>query len=249
VSDTSCTANGYAVGAAPPATYAITGTVTTGLTVVYAALATPTGSPTNCTINNGAGFPKYTTVQNNTILAVNRFNIEAVTQWWLPISNYFLNNVFADNDSGKGSDVTCVPISAGEGSPSFACWDTNTFEFYGNVMTGRDAADWGNGIPIDPLNLCSGSNCANIFPSLSSSYPAGSCGGSTGAGQVAAAPFNCSLMALPWSTNFSLSNLSSMSGSYATQGVSATQLNQAITQTEYVCPTGANCGTHGPYPD
>ena len=56
-------------------------------------------------------------------------------------------------------------------------------------------------------------------------------------------------MALPWSANFSLGNLSSMSGSYANQGVSATQLNQAMTQTEYVCPTGANCGTHGPYPD
>jgi hypothetical protein len=249
VSDTSCTANGYAVGAAPPATYAIAGTVTTGLTVVYPVSATPTGSPSNCIINNGAGFPKYTTVQNNTILAVNSFNIEAVAQWWLPISNSFFNNVFADNDIGKGSDVTCVPIGAGEGSPSFACWDTNTFEFYGNVMTGRNAADWGNGIPIDPLNLCSGSNCANIFPSLSSSYPAGSCGGSTGAGQVAAAPFNCSLMALPWSSNFSLSNLSSMSGSYTTQGVSTTQLNQAMKQTEYVCPTGANCGTHGPFPD
>jgi hypothetical protein len=249
VSDTSCTANGYAVGDSPPATYAMTGTVTTGLTVVYTVSAVPAGSPSNCTINNGAGFPKYTTVQSNTILAVNGFDLEAGAQWWLPISNSFFNNVFADNDSGKESDVDCVPIGAGEGSPSFACWDTNTFEFYGNVMTGRNATDWGNGIPIDPLNLCGGSNCANIFPSLTSSYPTGSCGGSSGTGQVAVAPVNCPLMALPWSTNFSLSNLSSMSGSYATQGVSATQLNRAMTQTEYVCPAGANCGTHGPYPD
>ena len=197
VSDTSCMANGYAVGASPPATYAMTGTITTGLTVVYTLSATPTGSLTNCVIDNGAGFPKYTTVQNNTILAVNSFNIQAGAQWWLPISNSFFNNVFADNDSGKASDVDCVPIGPGEGSPSFACWDTNTFEFYGNVLEGRSAANWGNGIPIDPLNLCVGSNCANIFPSLTSSYPAGSCGGSSGAGQVAVAPFNCPLMAAP----------------------------------------------------
>ena len=220
----------------------------TGLTVVYQVAAQPSASSANCIINNGAGFPKYNTVQNNTFMAANAFNIEVTNQWWQPISNHFVNNVFADNDSGKSSDFFCVPISAGEGYPSYPCMDANTFEFYGNVLTGRTASNWNSGTAVDPLNLCT-SGCANIFPALSGSYPTGSCGGSTGAGQTAVAPFDCPLMALPWSNNFSLSNLSSMGGSYAAQGVNATQLNQAMTQTEYVCPAGANCGTHGPYPD
>jgi hypothetical protein len=258
--DTTCTTNGYAVGATS-ATYAITGTITTGLTVVYSLPAgqQPSAPSANCTINNGAGFPKFTTLQNNTFLSPNIFNIVAGANWWLPISNYFFNNVFADNDNGHVSNVFCNSFTY-EGTAAFPCWDGNTFEFYQNVLQGRSSANWS-------VVNCPGGSCVNAFPasvncsgasadpsclgyagfmglSPTVTYPSGACvyDGSN--------PFNCPLMALPWANNFTYTNVSYVgSSSYSTQGVNTTQLDTAMTQTEYVCPTGANCGTHGPYPD
>jgi hypothetical protein len=246
---TNCAAGGYAVGATA-ATYAVAGTIPNELTVVYQVAHQPAAVSATCIVNNGAGFPKYTTFQNNTVLAVNAFDIENSAQWWLPISNYFFNNVFADKDSGQGSDVLCTAVSGGEGYASYPCWDANTFEFYGNALAGRSPGNWNSGMAVDPLGLCAGTGCANVFPALSGSYPASSCGGSSGAGQAAAAPFNCPMMAAPWANNFSLSGLAALSPSgLAGQGVNSGQLQKALTQTEYVCPAGANCGTHGPYPD
>ena len=257
--DTSCTTNGYAVGATS-ATYATVGTITTGLTVTYQVPTQPTAATANCIINNGAGFPKDTTFQNNTVLSPSVIDIEAANQWWQPISNDFYNNVFADNDTGKGSDLDCVPISAGEGSPSFACWDSNTFAFYSNVLTTRHPSNW------SAVN-CPGGSCTNYFPtsvncvgaaadptclgyagfmgpSPAVTYPTGACAydGSN--------PFNCPLMALPWANNFTYTDVSYVgSSSYSTQGVNTSVLNTVMTQTEYVCPSGDNCGTHGPFPD
>ena len=257
--DTTCVTNGYAVGATS-ATYAITGTITTGLTVVYPVATQPSASTANCIINNGAGFPKFTTVQNNTFLSPNVIDIQPEQQWWQSVSNDFVNNVFADNDSGLQSDAFCATSSNGEGTPSFPCWGNNTFEFYQNVMMGRNSAKW------NVVN-CPGGACSNSFPATVNctgssadptclgytgfmgsfptiTYPSGACvfDGSN--------PFDCPLMALPWANNFTYTNVSYVgSSSYLTQGVNTTQLNTAMTQTEYVCPIGANCGTHGPYPD
>ncbi len=257
--DATCTTNGYAVGATS-ATYAIAGTITTGLTVVYQVATRPSSSSANCIINNGAGFPKYTTVQNNTFLSPNIFDIQAGTGvWWQPISNYFFNNVWADNDSGNFSDLFCSSSPPG-GTTSFACWDANTFEFYGNVLQGRTSSKWS-------VVNCPGGSCANAFPatvncsgtsadptclgyagfmgsSPSVTYPSGACvyDGSN--------PFNCPLMALPWANNLTYTDVSYVdSSTYSTQGANTTQLNTAMTQNEYVCPAGANCGPHGPYPD
>jgi len=257
--DTTCSTNGYTVGATS-ATYAVVGTITTGLTVAYQVSTQPSAASANCIINNGAGFPKYTTFQNNTVLSPNVIDIEAVNQWWQPISNDFVSNVYADNDAGKGSDLDCVPISSGEGTPSFACWDGNTFEFYSNILTARNAANWS-------VVNCPGGTCVNYFPtsvncansaadptclgyagfmgsSPALTYPTGACAydGSN--------PFNCPLMALPWANNFTYTDVSYVgSSSYSAQGVNTTTLNNVMTETEYVCPSGGNCGSHGPYPD
>lgn len=257
--DTTCTTNGYAVGATS-ATYAIAGTVTTGLSVVYQMTAQPSASSANCIINNGAGFPKYTTVQNNTFLAPSVVDIQAEQEWWQPISNSFFNNVFADNDGGLESDVFCATSSGGEGVASFPCWDNNTFEFYQNVLLGRSSANWS-------VVNCPGGSCGNAFPATvncSGSSADPTCLGYTGfmgpsptvtypssaCTYDGSNPFNCPLMALPWANNFAYTDVSyAGSSSYSTLGVSTTQLDTAMTQTEYVCPTDANCGAHGPYPD
>jgi hypothetical protein len=255
--DVTCATNGYAVGSTS-ATYAIAGTVTTGLIIKYPnnGLDDSSGA-TQCMTNNGAGFPKYTTIQNNTILAPNLSAITAYNTWWQPISNLFWNNVFATNDPSNVSDVYCS--NNGGGTVAFACWDNNTFEFYLNVLTGRNPSAWS-------VVNCPGANCANSFPTTVNcsgstatagclgytgfmgptpavTYPTGSCANGN-------APFNCPLMALPWANNLTLSDLSYVgTSSYSTQGVDTTKVNTAMTQTEYVCPTGATCGTHGPYPD
>lgn len=230
--DTSCASNGYAVGA-NSATYAIAGTVPTGLTVKYQVATQPSATSANCLVNNGAGFPKYMTVQNNTILAPNVFAITSFNQFYQPISNLFFNNVFADNDPSTKSYVY-GESPAGEGTIAFESWDANTFEFYANVLMGRNSSNWS-------VVNCPGGSCANSFPALTGSFPTGACSN-------ASAPFNCTLMALPWANNFSLSGVASMSISSATQGVNTTQLNTAITQNGYVCPAGAPSSCT-PYPD
>lgn len=125
--------------------------------------------------------------------------------------------------------------------------------------------------------LCSGSNCWNeVWPGGStpadlspnadcSAGPVSGCMGWTGftvtggsgltfpAGACTydgSNPLNCPLMGAPWGSNFSLNDLVPLSGSsYTTEGVNVPSMVTAFTQTEYVCPNGANCGTHGPYPD
>lgn len=167
---------------------------------------------------------------------MNAIDIEAAQQWWQPIGNQFFSNVFADNDSGRTSDLFCVPIGAGEGYPSYPCWDANTFQFYNNALMGRSSSNWNSGTPIPSTAA------ANTIPALAGSYPTVSCANTN-------APFNCPLMALPWASNFSLADVAAMSITSSTQGVNVTQLQNVMTQTEYLCPAGANCGIHGPYPD
>ncbi len=258
--DTTCATNGYAVGGAgTSATYAISGTVTTGLTVVYQVAAQPSSPSATCVINNAAGFPKYVTFQNNTVLSPNAFALQADNGWQLSIDNQFFNNVFADNDSGLNSDINCT-AAASEGSLSFECWDSNTLGFYQNVLTSRNSSNWsvvncpgGSCVNAFPISVnCTGSSadptCLGYVGFVGASpiviYPSGACvyDGSN--------PANCPLMALPWADNFTYTDVSYVgSSSYPTQGVNTTQLNTAMTQEKYVCPTGANCGTHGPYPD
>lgn len=242
--DTTCSGHGYAVGLTGqhglpgPATYAVSGTVTTGLTVVYQVNLTPTPGSATCLISNGAGFPKYVTVQNNTFLSPNIFAIQNFSQFWQPIGNLFFNNVFADNDPSPSvkSDVICSGSPSGEGTVAFGCWDSNTFQYYNNVMMGRDPTKW------SAFNCPSGAPCTSSTPALSGSFPTGACPDGN-------APYNCPLMALPWSSNFSLANVAAMSITSATQGVDVTQMSTAFTRNGYVCPLGANCGSTGPFPD
>jgi hypothetical protein len=198
------------------------------------------------------------TLQNNTFLAANVFDIDNFAQWHQPISNYFHDNVFVDNDAGLTSDVYALS-PAGEGTAAFQSWDPASFQYYHNVMQGRNSANWS-------VVNCPGGTCANAFPatvncsastadatcigfagfmgsSPTITYPSGACSNAN-------APFNCPLMALPWANNLTLSNLNYVgSTSYSGQGVNINQLTNAMTQHQYVCPSGASCGTHGPYPD
>jgi hypothetical protein len=255
--DSTCVNNGYATGSTV-ANYAIAGTLANGLTVVYQLTAQPSASSASCFISNAAGLPRFVTIQNNTFLASNVFNIEIFNQWHQPISNYFHDNVFADNDAGVTSDVYALS-PAGEGTTAFQSWDPASFQFYHNVMQGRASANWS--VVNCPGGTCTNSlpstvNCANstadatclgysgfMGSSPTITYPSGACSNAN-------APFNCPLMALPWANNVTLSNLNYVgSSSYSAQGVNINQLTNAMTQHKYVCPSGANCGTHGPYPD
>lgn len=296
-----CSASGYAVGGTPStSTYAIAPTTPASLNVYYQVATQPAAGSATCTINNIAGSPQNVSVQNNTFLSPARFAIQTDYSTQLYINNWFFNNVFADNDPSYGSDLFCNTADNQEGSgsaatkSSFACWDPNTFEFYGNVLAGRNCSYWNNlagtcavdgsgtsyGPAIDPLNLCTapspsyacnnwfpqgglpgsgangGVNCLGVTPdsgclgysgfmsgSPTVTFPPADCA-------AANAPYDCPLMSLPWANNFVSTDVSYLgSSSYQAAGVNTTQLNNAMTQTRYVCPTGANCGPHGPYPD
>src|ERR1019366_6495588 len=169
----------------------------------------PTSSSANCLINIGVGYPKFVTLQNNTFLAPNVFDISTFTVWRQPISNHMHDNVFADNDAGTTSDVY-GGSGIREGTLGFASWDLASFQYYHNVMQGRSSANW------SAVN-CPGGTCTNAFPTTvncSGSTADGTClgysgfmgssptvtypSGATPACSNANAPFNCPLMALPW---------------------------------------------------
>jgi hypothetical protein len=269
--DNTCTASGYAVGSSSAnTTYAQAGTLPNGLTVVYTA-PSPTGTA-KCIIENGAGQPKNVTIQNNTVLSPSLFAITSFGQFWQSSGSRFFKNVFITNDTGRNSDVTCT--NQGGGTSAFTCWDPNTFEYWQNVMPGQLSTAWST---PDPLGLCPG--CLNYFPpnGSPSGFGGGSQGVNCATGTAnpnclgfsgfmngasalvtfptgpcpdANAPYNCPLMSLPYADNLRLSHLSYVgSSSYSAFGVNTAQMTTAMTQTLYICPIGANCGPHGPYPD
>lgn len=162
-----------------------------------------------------------------------------------------------------------------EGLTSLPCWDTSTLSFYSNVLVGRAAAQWtvagttlncpspgcgsfpnfvpaggGPGGAGGGVN-CSGSPTVNCMGytgfeggSPTVTFPTGPCvyDGSD--------PTDCPLMALPWSNNFTLSDVAyDAASSYKTEGVDTSKVTDAMTKGKYVCPTGANCGSTGPFQD
>lgn len=259
--DTTCTANGYSAGT-NSSVVAFTGTIVTGLTVVYQIQTQPSQPTANCLISNQVGLPKNLVVRNNTFLSPNYMAITAFANWYQSINNTFNDNVFISNDSGNHSHMYCT--GKGGGAGSLVCWDLNTLKFYHNVMPQANAANWTGAV----VNCPSGA-CINSFPATvncptatadatcvgysgfmggapSVTYPTGSCvyDGSN--------YFNCPLMALPWANNLTIDNLSYVGSSlFSTQGVDITALKNAFARTKYVC-TGA-CGDgsagHHPYPD
>ncbi len=251
--DTNCTTQGYATTSPTTPIKAVVGDggghftnqYGTGpnMTVVWPSSGT---GAANCLISNAPGPPNGVTFQNNTLLSINRYAITNFGQSWWPINNWFWNNVFADNPAGVASDIECNhPVGGGfgEGTQAFTCWDSQTLEVYKNAFMGHSSTYWNGGTAVDPLGQCS-SGCSNSFPSLAGGYPSGSC---TYDGSH---PLDCPMMALPWSTNFSLSNVAAMSGNPpSTQGVNVTQLTNTATANIYTCPAGLSCGSHGPYPD
>jgi hypothetical protein len=258
--DTTCADNGYATGSTT-ANYAIGETATIGLIVKYNLTSAPAPGITNCLVNNGAGLGRFITLQHNTFLSPNNFAITNFGAWHSPISNFFHDNVFATTDTGASSDVYST-APAGEGTTAFQSWDLASFQFYRNVLENQ-----GTGSNWSVVGCPAGvTDCTNHFPTTvncATSTADGTCLGysgfmgssptvtyPTGACPNGNAPFNCPLMALPWANNLTLSNLAYDATSiYKTQGVDTTQMNTAMTQNGYVCPAGAYCGTHGPYPD
>lgn len=231
-------------------------TLPNSLDVYYNNAGAADAGGTTCLMDNGSGFPKNVQFTNNTILLpdVLSINSKGSGTVWQHISNNFLHNIFAM--TGSNAALTCNGVS-GEGTATggpASCWDLTTLIFTDNVMQGRLLANWppipaaGAVNPVPLTVTCSGptatSTCLGFTGFMSgTAFPTASC-------TATSAPFNCTLMALPWSTNFNLAKLVPVAtSSYATEGADLNALQDAFTRTLYVCPTGANCGTIGPMPD
>lgn len=238
---------------------------------VYYKSANATGSGNACVLSNQAGLPQYVTFQSNTILSpniVNIFNDSTASQAFY---NLIFNNVFMTNDvnnppSTSGtSDLYCTKFNNKEGSASgraASCWDPSTFQFYSNVLTTRNSsssiwpvASQSGGLFPTPGGVVNyfptsfncpsgvGSSCLGFTGFIGSTptitYPSGSC-------PNANAPFNCPLMSAPWKTSnpLTLADLAyDSASSYKTRGANVTAINSLMTGSQYVCPTGAICGT------
>lgn len=191
--DTSCSNNNFAVGATS-ATLACDGVSCSpmnnpvSMDVYYPA---PNASGTAlCSINNGSGFPKNVTYQNNTSLAPDNFALTAFNPPWQSLNNQFFNNIFVTNDatlhgsgdficnsqSGEGNGTGYPSGPVGSPKSSFACLDLNTLGFYNNVLNSRDSRNW------SVIN-CPGGTCTNSFPqnvNCPTSTADGTCIGFTG---------------------------------------------------------------------
>jgi len=243
--DTTCATNGYAAGGYGTApVYAISGTITTGLTVVYQIATQPSASSAACILDNGSGQPRFITLQNQTELCPGPCSLQLDNTWQHSVNNQIFNNVWVDNDPAHASYMHCMGIY--EGMTSLECWDMGTLQFYNNVLEGRDASYWGGTTGVVPVPGIPSTQANNYIPAQTSAWSAATGGGSCV--YDGSNPFNCPLMALPWANNFTLGNVAAMTGS-VTQGASIPQVSNAMTQTQYQCPSGANCGAHGPYPD
>ncbi|MGB0116204.1 MAG: hypothetical protein WBP73_05305 [Terriglobales bacterium] len=224
---------------------------------------------TICELENDSGHPYGSIFANNTVLTPTGEAIVSGGTYRQHYNNYLTHNVFAA-PAGTGSfAITCSHIT-GEGNVALSqCWDTGSLNEYDNLIVNQSSNP--------PTVLCSGSSCWNeVWPSGStpadlspnadcSAGPVSSCMGWTGFTVTGgngltfpggactydgSNPLNCPLMGAPWSSNFALSDLVPLSGSsYTTEGVNVPSMVTAFTQTEYVCPSGGNCGIHGPYPD
>lgn len=231
-----CTDTTYNTGASS-STLAIAPTVPTGLDVYYSNGTTndATGTAT-CQVENSAGWPRGATFQYNTVIGSDIMSIGSNGLTSQHINNRFYHNIFAF-PSGNNAVLACTGVG-GQGTPVFSCWDQTTFNFYDNVIVdpaGTRAAQW---------SVVPSAAAANSFPASTSGFltftgsPLALC---TFDGSD---PKNCPLMALPWSSNFSLSQFLT-----STQGAQIPAITDALTRTVYVCPNGANCGTTGPKAD
>lgn len=232
-----------AVGATNPA----------GLVVEYANIGANDSSGTVCTLENNAGLPHNATFQYNTVLTPGFVSIGSDGQAGQHFNNRFYHNIFATTSSGSNDVLTCITFGT-EGTASFQCWDPTSFNFYDNVLQGRNSASW-SVVPVAAaLNsfpatvTCSGAtataNCLGWTGYMNgTAFPTTSC-------PLANAPTDCPLMALPWSTNFDLSKIAPVATSfYQLQGSNLTTLQDAFTRTIYIAPVGSNVGTTGPFPD
>lgn len=248
--DTTCTTGGYLAGATAAA-LAITPTSPTGLDVYYANTGANESGTSTCIVENGSGFPKFASFQNNTVLSVGNPTINSPGTFWQHISNRYFSNVFAT--VGTPSVLDCAGLS--EGTNSFACWDLSTLQVYDMVLQGRTSGNWSVNPGGSPVNFfpstvtCSGatatSTCLGYTGYMSgTAFPTATCtyDGSN--------PNNCPMMAQPWSSNFALSAIVPVgSSSYSAEGANITNITNAFSATQFVCPTGAYCGGSGPNPD
>jgi hypothetical protein len=247
--DTSCHDSGYDTSATPQS---LAPTSATGLDVYFANAGSNDSGTATCQIGNNASWPGTWSFTNNDVLSAESLAIQASATLAQYRYHAYANNILATTNAGLGTDVACT--GHGEGTSAFACWDSETFKLGGNVLQGRASANWSNvggmGVNYFPASAtCSGptpdASCIGFvsFVSGGKTFPTAACSNDQ-------APFNCPLMALPWADNFRLSDLVlAGSNAWLGKGADISAITNAFMLNQYVCPTGLNCGSPGPYPD
>lgn len=243
------------------------GTTPTGLNVFYPNAAVGGGNnpddgsgAVTCQLENSSGLPKNTTFTNNTILSPDIMSIGSNGIAGQHYANRFLHNIFA-LAAGNNAVLTDSDIG-GQGTAVFAAFDPGSFQWADNVMPLRNSAQWSEYPALLGTHCTPGIDCFPPSIGCSASTVAASstrCMGFAGfmsgnafpsACAAANAPYNCRMMALPWSTNFSLADVTPVADSpYKLQGADVAKIQAALTSTRRVCPTGAFCGITGPYFD
>lgn len=147
--DTSFNTNIDAQG--PPA---LTGTLFSGLTVVYnnGTIGSPT-TTTGCVVNNNQGYARYVTFDHNTVVADqgNGINVSSIgTAPWMQARNITYKNSLILNSTGFGSPE-------GEGTATeIVQHDPSTLIFHDTFVGGRSTASRGAG---SVGGACTGAAC------------------------------------------------------------------------------------------
>ena len=215
-------------------------------------------SGVTCQLDNGGGSPQKISFQYNTLLSPGVLSIDSngVNNGSEHVSHHFVHNILV-MQANNAAIMSCNS-GGGTGQANFACWDVNTLQFFDNIMPAQAAANWSvnpsGSLPNatnPPLTAvgCAGSSATTACIGWTA-YMNGTALSTSPCTYDGSNPLNCPQMTVPWVNNFSMSNLTFVpSSSYQTEGANLSDITNAITRTQYVCPAGAYCGTHGPYPD
>jgi hypothetical protein len=224
------------------------------LVFTFANTGTANATATGCLLDNSAGYPHNVTVDHWTVIGANTNSMWIATEGQSPSLQYprniaITNSIFASNGGNPGG---LSATGKAEGLPVEQLFDTSTFHFNCNVLTGRKSSLY---------TLFQTGECANFFPGnnvggannqtgivCSGGTPDATCVGF--ASLMNGAPFVTAFAEyhqynLMLTSTFAKGQVNQASDG-TSRGADIPAIDRAIDATIYTCAT--YCGT-GPFPD
>lgn len=260
--------DGFALPSTALGSPALPGTITNGLTVVYAVATTPNAvdSTGNCTISNQQGYPLFFVWQHNTVLQ--QTNNTSLTQDGIANGAYFAQNGLVRDNILTGLGWNSSTTEGTKTEKFF--WDSqNSLTADHNVWTSRTASkytEYGNNPNYPDVAGCTGAGCTppitEMFPATgncSTNTPDPTCVGFLGGMSNALMPIVftdyhqirlCTVSDAACNNTPSVYSAggASPASDGTDRGANLSIIDTEQTQNPFVCPSQLTC-TGSPFPD